>query len=89
MSNANALLCASILRSPAAGLPLEPGTTLLENRGPGDLEVLVGRFSAGLPVGLGPLPPGPPAALVIPADRSATPWRLGVVGEGSLALCRD
>jgi len=67
---------------------LTAGTATFTNLGRSDAEILLGRFSAGLPVGLGPLPPGEPgAALEIPADRSTRPWRLGFGGEGPVEVC--
>ncbi len=71
----------------------ETGTTLLHggftlaNEASGDVEVMLGRFAAGLPVSLGPLPPGVKTALTIPVDDSDRPWALGLRGIGPVRLC--
>ena len=79
--------CDALDPATTAGLPLSTGAHTLVNTAPADVEVLLGRFSDGLPVGLGPLPAGGAAALEIPADRSDRPWRLGVSGQGPVAIC--
>jgi hypothetical protein len=74
---------------------LGPGRVTLETAGPSvqgaaaPVELLLGRFSDGLPFALGKLHRGAPQSLVIPADRSVRPWRLGFTGVGSpVILCR-
>jgi hypothetical protein len=68
------------------GLTLRRGALLSDEGGPG-VEVLLGRFSDGLPVDLGALAPGATSALAIPADSSTRPWRLGLRGSGPVRLC--
>jgi hypothetical protein len=75
--------------SGAAIVLLTPGVSTLTNLGESDAQILLGRFSDGLPVVLGGLPPGGPGAeLPIPEDRSTRRWRLGLGGEGSVEVCR-
>jgi hypothetical protein len=69
------------------GLLLRPGEFTLEARAATGAEVLLGRFSDGLPVDLGTLRPGPGGSLTIPADRSTRPWRLGLRGAGPVTVC--
>jgi hypothetical protein len=64
------------------GGPSAPGN-------PAAVQVLLGRFSDGLPVALASLQPGQRQSLVIPADESARRWRLGLTGSGQpVTLCR-
>jgi hypothetical protein len=76
------------LGDPAAVLSVGPGTYVVRNEESAAVDVRLGRFSDGLPVGLGPLPPGAPgASLTIPADRSTRPWHLGLGGPGEVEVC--
>jgi hypothetical protein len=70
-----------------SGLTLYPGEFIIRNESLTEVEVMLSRFAEGFPVSLGPLPPGEPAALSIPADRSPRPWNLGLVGSGPVLLC--
>jgi hypothetical protein len=81
--------CRTVKASPAAGTGslLRPGEFTLKARAATGAEVLLGRFSDGLPVDLGTLRPGPGGSLTIPADRSTRPWRLGLRGEGPVTVC--
>jgi hypothetical protein len=81
--------CQAVQASPAAytGLTLLRGGFTLTNQGNADAEVLLGRFSDGLSVDLGPLSAGTSTSLTIPVDRSTRPWRLGLAGEGPVELC--
>lgn len=73
--------------SGVTGLTLLRGGFTLTNEGNSDAEVLLGRFSDGLSVDLGPLSAGTSTSLTIPVDRSTRPWRLGLAGEGPVELC--
>ncbi|MEK6277043.1 MAG: hypothetical protein AABM29_03410 [Actinomycetota bacterium] len=81
--------CQTVQASPGGftDLTLSPGEFTLTNEAGADIQVLLGRFSDGLPVDLGPLLAGSGASLTIPADRSIQPWRLGLVGEGPVNVC--
>lgn len=81
--------CQTVQASPAVftGLTLLRGGFTLTNQGDADAEVLLGRFSDGLSVDLGPLAAGTSTSLTIPVDRSTRPWRLGLAGEGPVELC--
>lgn len=88
----------SQLPASSAGQPvarLGPGRITLETGGPSvpgaavSVQLLLDRFSDGLPVALGNLQRGEPQSLVIPADRSVRPWWLGFTGVGpTVILCR-
>jgi len=71
----------------SVGVTLLHGGFTLANETSADVEVLLSRFAAGLPVSLGPLPAGVRTALTIPADGSERPWNLGLKGEGPVRLC--
>jgi hypothetical protein len=81
--------CRAVKASPAGatGSLLRPGEFTLKARAATGAEVLLGRFSDGLPVDLGTLRPGPGGSLTIPADRSTRPWRLGLRGAGPVTVC--
>ncbi|MEK6326358.1 MAG: hypothetical protein AABM66_02380 [Actinomycetota bacterium] len=81
--------CRTVQASPTGGteLLLRPGGFTLKARAGTEAEVLLGRFSDGLPVDLGTLRPGPGSRLTIPADRSTRPWRLGLKGSGPVTVC--
>jgi hypothetical protein len=81
--------CRTVKASPAGGTGsfLRPGEFTLKARAATGAEVLLGRFSDGLPVDLGTLRPGPGGSLTIPADRSTRPWRLGLRGAGPVTVC--
>ena len=81
--------CRTVQASPtgATGSLLRPGEFTLKARAATGAEVLLGRFSDGLPVDLGTLRPGPGGSLPIPADRSTRPWRLGLRGAGPVTVC--
>ena len=79
--------CRDVTTASPGGLAVEAGPSTLLNRGDAPLAVQLGRFADGLPVGMGELPPGPPALLSIPADGSPHPWRVGVFGPGTLTVC--
>jgi hypothetical protein len=81
--------CRTVQASPAGAtaLLLRPGEFTLKARAATKSGVLLGRFSDGLPVDLGTLPPGPGGSLTIPADRSTRPWRLGLRGAGPVTVC--
>jgi hypothetical protein len=82
--------CRTVKASPAGatGLLLRPGEFTLKARAATKAEVLLGRFSDGLPVDLGTLRPGPGGSLTVPADRSTRPWRLGLRGAGPVTVCQ-
>jgi hypothetical protein len=67
------------------GLP--DSLVTLTARGHGPSQVMLSRFSAGPSVPLGEVAPGTSMRLRIPSDRSSRRWRLGVRGEGPLAVC--
>jgi hypothetical protein len=69
------------------GIQLGVGPVTFVNSGGGSPNVLLARFSIGLPVDLGALPPGADRVLQIPGDRSFRPWRLGLRGAGSVTVC--
>lgn len=71
----------------ATGLTLLRGGFTLENQGEETVEVLLGRFSDELSVGLGPLPAGVKTELTIPVDAATRPWLLGLRGSGPVRLC--
>jgi hypothetical protein len=81
--------CRSVGATPAGSpaVELAPGTTTLRAIAGTKARVALGRFSSGLPVGLGFLAPGSRVSLTIPADRSSRPWHLGLVGRGRAELC--
>jgi hypothetical protein len=78
------------LRASAAG---DTGVTLLQggftltNTTSAGVNVLLGRFSDGLPVSLGSLQAGATASLTIPVDNSNRPWNLWLTGDGPVRLC--
>ncbi|HET6998930.1 MAG TPA: hypothetical protein VFI03_10095 [Solirubrobacterales bacterium] len=69
------------------GITLLRGGFSFRNETGADVEVMLSRFAPGLPVSLGPLPPGETASLEVPRDNSPRPWNLGLVGEGPVQLC--
>jgi hypothetical protein len=81
--------CRTLPASPVPGpaLPLGTGAVVLRNRSSAPVAVLLGRFSDELPVELGTLQPRSAARLRIPPDRSRRPWRLGLRGQGTVAVC--
>lgn len=83
------IACEPLRASPEGetGVTLLHGGFSLENEAGADVEVLLGRFAAGLPVSFGALPAGVRTALPIPVDGSRRPWILGLKGEGPVRLC--
>jgi hypothetical protein len=73
--------------SETALLHLGPGEVIVRDDGATPAEVLLGRFSDGLPVDLGSVGPARAASLTIPPDRSTRPWRLGLGGKGAVTVC--
>jgi hypothetical protein len=69
------------------GVTLLHGGFTLANEASAGIEVMMSRFAAGLPVSLGPLPPGVKTSLTVPVDNSERPWNLGLRGEGQVRLC--
>jgi hypothetical protein len=69
------------------GVTLLYGSFTLENETSQAVDLLLGRFSEGLPVSLGPLPAGVTTSLTIPVDNSNRPWNLGLTGGGRVRLC--
>jgi hypothetical protein len=50
-------------------------------------EVVIGRFSDGLPIDAGALRRRSTATITIPPDRSDRAWRLGAKGAGPVRFC--
>lgn len=69
------------------GLSFPPGLYSIANTGTTSFEVMLGRFSEGNSVNLGPLEPEVETSLSIPEDAAERPWRLGLVGSGSARVC--
>lgn len=88
-AGARTLRCQQLRAQPdgVTDVTLLRGGFTLENQGGEAVEVLLGRFSDGLSVGLGPVPAGVETELVIPVDASTRPWRLGLRGSGPVRLC--
>jgi hypothetical protein len=88
-AGARTLRCQRLRAQPdgVTGVTLLHGGFTLDNQGGEAVEVLLGRFSDGLSVGLGPVPAGVETELVIPVDASTRPWRLGLRGSGPVRLC--
>jgi hypothetical protein len=81
--------CRKVAATPSGetGLVLGPGEITLRPRPGGSAEVLLARFADRFSVRLGPLGPGHASSVTLPADRSPRPWRLGLRGDGRVAVC--
>ncbi len=72
----------------SAGVSLLRSEFTLRNDSRFGVDVMLGRFSNGVPIRLGSLHAGAKAGLAIPVDNSNRPWSLGVRGRGRVRLCR-
>lgn len=71
----------------SGGYALPPGAYRIANQGSAEGNVVLGRFGDGFPVDLGPVPASLTTSLYIPPDRSSRPWRLSVLGTGTMQIC--
>lgn len=87
--NSRALQCQTLEASStgATGVTLLHGVFTFANRSATPIELRLGRFAEGFPVGFGAVPPQGTAQLTIPIDTSERPWALGLIGSGRVRLC--
>jgi hypothetical protein len=87
--NSRTLQCQMLEASPtgATGVTLLHGEFTFANRSATPIELRLGRFAEGFPVGFGAVGPQQTVQLTIPIDDSGRPWALGLVGSGEMRLC--